>query len=149
MHLDKLKPVTEHSFDEYISDFYLKTSAERLIQLILECASNINSHVVIEQGERPPEDYTSSFIRAAEVGLITHELAEKLKGSGGMRNIIVHEYMDIDDKKIHGILPVAISHFKEYIRQVDDFLDRTEKAKQSPLNSFLIIEPMIWLTLFP
>lgn len=127
MYLDKLKPIANHTFNEYLADFYMKTSAERLIQLIVECASNINSHVVIESEQRPPEDYTSSFIKAADAGLITHELANKLKGSGGMRNIIVHEYMDIDDKKIYEILPIAISDYKEYIRQVDDFLDRMEK----------------------
>ena len=127
MYLDKLKPIADHTYDEYISDFYMKTSAERLIQLIVECASDINSHVVLESGQRPPEDYTSSFIRAAEVGLINHELANKLKGSGGMRNIIVHEYLDIDDRKIYEILPIAISDYKEYIRQVDDFLDRLEE----------------------
>ena len=127
MYLDKLKPIASHTFNEYLSDFYMKTSAERLIQLIVERASNINSHVVIESEQRPPEDYTSSFIKAADTGLITHELANKLKGSGGMRNIIVHEYMDIDDKKIYEILPIAISDYKEYIRQVDDFLDRMEK----------------------
>ena len=128
MYIDKLKPLSELAFTEYISDFYKKTSAERLVQLIVECASDINSHVVLESGQRPPEDYTSSFVRAAEVGLITHELAEKLKGSGGMRNIIVHEYTDIDDKKIYGILPKAISDFREYIRQSDDFLDSLENA---------------------
>jgi uncharacterized protein YutE (UPF0331/DUF86 family) len=124
MYLDKLKPITELSFSEYSSDFYKKTSAERLIQLTVECASDINNHVIIESEERPPEDYSSSFIRAAEVGLIDHALADRLKGSGGMRNIIVHEYMDVDDKKIYEILPTAISEFKEYIRQVDDFLDK-------------------------
>lgn len=127
MYLDKLKPIADHTYDEYISDFYMKTSAERLIQLVVECASDINSHVVLESGQRPPEDYTSSFIRAAEVGLINHELANKLKGSGGMRNIIVHEYLDIDDRKIYEILPIAISDYKEYIRQVDNFLDRLEE----------------------
>jgi len=35
--------------------------------------------------------------------------------------------MDIDAKKIYEILPIAISNYKEYIRQVDDFLDRMEK----------------------
>jgi uncharacterized protein YutE (UPF0331/DUF86 family) len=129
MYLDKLKPISEFTFKEYISDFYNKTSAERLIQLIVERASDINSHVVLESGQRPPEDYTSSFVRAADAGLITRELADKLKGSGGMRNIIVHEYMDIDDRKIYGILPKAISDFREYIRQSDDFLDRLEKTK--------------------
>lgn len=127
MYLDKLEPIANHTFNEYLSDFYMKTSAERLIQLIVECASDINSHVVIESEQRPPEDYTSSFIRASDAGLITHELANKLKGSGGMRNIIVHDYMDIDDKKIYEILPIAISDYKEYIRQVDDFLDKMEK----------------------
>lgn len=127
MYLDKLKPIADTTFDEYISDFYKKTSTERLIQIIVECASDINSHVVLESGQRPPEDYTSSFIRAAEVGLINHELASKLKGSGGMRNIIVHEYMDIDDRKVYEILPIAISDYKEYIRQVDDFLNKLEE----------------------
>lgn len=124
MYLDKLKPIAEHTFEEYRSDFYLKTSAERLIHLIVECASDINSHVVVESGQRPPEDYTSSFVRASEVGLITRELADKIKGSGGMRNILVHEYMEIDDKKVYSIIPDAISYYKEYIRQVDEFLEK-------------------------
>ncbi|MBS3817999.1 DUF86 domain-containing protein [bacterium] len=127
MYLDKLKPIADSTFNEYVSDFYKKTSAERLIQLIVEWASDINTHVVLESGERPPEDYTSSFLKAAEVGLIDQELANKLKGSGGMRNIIVHEYMDIDDRKVYGTLSIAFSDYKEYIRQVDDFLDKLEK----------------------
>jgi uncharacterized protein YutE (UPF0331/DUF86 family) len=123
MFLEKLKPIAAKNYEEYIADFYLKTSAERLIQLIVECASDVNNHVVLEMNERPPEDYTSSFLRAADVGLISRELAERLKGSGGMRNIIVHEYMDIDDRKVYGSLKQAISGFKEYIRQVDTFLE--------------------------
>ena len=69
----------------------------------------------------------SSFIVAAEIGLITRALADKIKGSAGMRNILVHEYLDIDDEKVYKILPTAISDYKEYIRQVDKFLDRLEK----------------------
>jgi uncharacterized protein YutE (UPF0331/DUF86 family) len=127
MYLEKLKPIADSTYKEYISDFYKKTSAERMIQLIVECASDINTHVILESGERPPENYSSSFIKAAEVKLINNELANKLKGSGGMRNIIVHEYMEIDDKKVYEVMPTAISDYKEYIRQVYDFLDRLEK----------------------
>jgi len=124
MYLDKLKPIAEHTLEEYLSDFYLKASAERLIQLIVDCASDINNHVVVEMGQRPPEDYASSFIRASETGMLTAELANRLKGSGGMRNILVHEYLDIDDEKVYKALPIALSDFKEYIRQVDNFLDK-------------------------
>jgi uncharacterized protein YutE (UPF0331/DUF86 family) len=124
MYLDKLAPLVKHTLNEYLSDFYLKSSTERLIQLIVECASDINNHVVVESGQRPPEDYTSSFIRAAEAGLIKRDLADRIKGSGGMRNIIVHEYMDIDDEKVFKTLPIALADYKEYIRQVDQYLDK-------------------------
>ena len=126
-YLEKLGPIIKRTFQEYLSDFYMKTSAERLIQLIVECATDINNHVVVESGSKPPEDYGSSFLRAAEAGLISRELADKIKGSAGMRNIIVHEYMDIDDEKVYKTLPLAVSEYHEYIRQVDQFLDRLEK----------------------
>jgi uncharacterized protein YutE (UPF0331/DUF86 family) len=124
MYLDKIRPIAKHTLEEYLSDFYLKASAERLIQLIVECASDINNHVVVEMGQRPPEDYASSFLRASEVGLLTDKLANRLKGSGGMRNILVHEYMDIDDEKVFGVLSTLLSDFKEYMRQVDNFLEK-------------------------
>src|SRR3989338_1165034 len=118
MYLERLSPITKKTFNEYLSNSMYKDSTERLIQLIVECASDINNHAVVESGKRPPEDYTSSFTRAAEVGLISHDLAQKIKGAGGMRNIIVHEYMDIDDEKVYKTLPIAISDFKEYLLQV-------------------------------
>ena len=123
MYLEKLRPIAARSFQDYLSDQYLKYSAERLVQLIVECASDVNNHVVVERGSRPPEDYTSSFLRAAEAGLINRELADRIKGSGGMRNIIVHQYMEIDDEKVYQTLPLAIKDYQEYIKQADDFLD--------------------------
>lgn len=126
MYLEKLKPILEHTYDEYLKDPYFKYTAERLIQLIVECASDINNHVVVEKNKRPPEDYTSSFTKAAEVGLISYELANQIKGSAGMRNILVHEYMDIDDEKVYKTLPVAIKDYKEYIKQVDIYIDGLE-----------------------
>lgn len=127
MYLERLRPISQKSLEEYKSDFYLKSSAERLIQLIVECASDINNHVVVETKNRPPEDYSISFVKAAEVGLISMELAEKLKPSGGMRNILVHEYMDIDDEKVYKVIPLAIKDYKEYIKQADAFIDRLDK----------------------
>ncbi len=124
MYLEKLRPISQKTLQEYESDFYLKSSTERLIQLIVECATDINNHVVVETGNRPPEDYTVSFIKAAETGLISRELAEKLKGSAGMRNILVHEYMDIDDEKVYSAIPLALKDYKEYIKQVDGFIEK-------------------------
>ncbi len=126
MYLDKLSPVAKKSLKEYLKEDYVRFSTERLIQLIVECATDINNHVVVETGHRPPEDYRSSFIKAAETGLITTQLAAKIQGSAGMRNIIVHEYMDIDHQLVFKIIPVALRHYREYIKQVNAFLGRTK-----------------------
>jgi len=127
MYLDKLRAVPAKKIEEYKADFYLKSSTERMIQLIVECAIDINNHVVVETNNRPPEDYSVSFVRAAETGLITRELAERLKGSAGMRNILVHEYMDIDDEKVYTALPMAIRDYQEYIQRVEKFVEELEK----------------------
>lgn len=126
MYLEKLNPISQKSLKDYISDFYLKSSAERLIQLIVECATDINNHIVVETKNRPPEDYSISFIKAAEVGLISMELAQRLKASGGMRNILVHEYMDIDDEMVYKTLPLAVKDYKQYIKEVEKFIEKLE-----------------------
>lgn len=126
MYLEQLSPIGEKTFVEYQTNSYLKYTAERLIELIVECAIDINSHVVVEMKKRPPEDYTGSFIKAAEVGLISRELADKLKGSAGMRNILLHEYMEIDDRLVYESIPLALQGYKEYIKQVDAFVDKQE-----------------------
>jgi uncharacterized protein YutE (UPF0331/DUF86 family) len=127
MYLDKLRPLAAKNYREYCDDFYLKSSAERLVQLVVECATDINNHVVVETGNRPPEDYSVSFLRAADVGLISRSLADRLKGSAGMRNVLVHEYMEIDDSVVHRALPMTIEGFSEYLKQVEEFLEKSEK----------------------
>lgn len=127
MYLDRLAPFGKKSLNEYLADDYLKFSAERLIQLIVECAVDINNHVVVENQERPPEDYRSSFKRAADVKMISPELAKNLQGSASLRNILVHEYMEIDDKIVLESVSLILQYYPEYLREVDQFLQTIER----------------------
>jgi len=125
-YLTRLSPLAQKTLNEYKNDDYLRFSTERLIELIVECAVDVNNHVVVEAGNRPPEDYTTSFSRAAETGLISRDLADKLKGSAGMRNVLVHEYMDIDDEMVFRSIPLALDGFKEFIKQAERFIEKLE-----------------------
>ena len=127
MYLQKLEPIARKTLKEYLGDDYLRFSTERLIQLIVECAADINNHVVVETGKHPPEDYRSSFIKAAEAGLITRKLAEHLQGSAGMRNVLVHEYMDIDNKLVFEAVNLTQKYYREYLKQVNSFIMKGEK----------------------
>ncbi|MBI5024329.1 MAG: DUF86 domain-containing protein [Candidatus Omnitrophica bacterium] len=126
-YLERLDPVAKKSLKVYLSEDYLRFSTERLIQLVVECATDINNHVVVETQNRPPEDYRTSFVKAAEVGLITLELAKKIQGSAGMRNILVHEYMDIDHTMVFAAVPKTLKYYRQYLKQVNRFLEKAER----------------------
>ncbi|MDI6732064.1 MAG: DUF86 domain-containing protein [Candidatus Margulisbacteria bacterium] len=122
--LIELKQVEQIPFETYRKDKKTKGYTERLLQLIVEAASDINDHITVSLGKRPPEDYKTSFRHAAEAKLILNELAEELEKSAGMRNILVHEYMKIDDQIVYSTIPLAIKHYTEYVKQVNAFLKK-------------------------
>ena len=128
-YLERLVPLGKKTFKEYKDDPYLRFSVERLIQLIVECATDINNHVVVESGQKPPEDYRSSFVKAADAGLIKLPLARQLEGSAGMRNILVHEYMEIDDRIVFKAIPLTLKYYRRYLKAVYDFTEKIEKSK--------------------
>ena len=121
-YLTQLEVVASKSLDEYKEDHFYRYSTERLIQLIVECAIDINNHIVVESEKKPPEDYRSSFSGVSRLGVITQDLLDKIKGSASLRNILVHDYMDIDDDIVYQSIPQTVSSYHEYMRQVFAFL---------------------------
>jgi uncharacterized protein YutE (UPF0331/DUF86 family) len=120
--LRELEKVKTASFEEYKSNPAIKRSCERLIQLIVEVAADINSNIVIGLKDLPPKDYYDTFIKASEVKLISSDLSKRLAPWAGLRNRIVHEYAEIKDRLVFEKVEPTIENFGEYIRQVGKFI---------------------------
>ncbi len=118
--LEKVKP---YSFEDYDSSPAIKRSCERLIQLIVETAADINSSVIVALKDFPPKDYYDTFIKAGEVGLIPPDLSKKLAPWAGLRNRLVHEYAQIKNKLVFEKVEPTIKSFTEYIREVERFIE--------------------------
>ena len=52
------------------------------------------------------------------LGLIDHDLAERLAPSAGLRNVLVHAYVDLDLARLVAAVPLASEQYAEYVRQV-------------------------------
>ena len=94
--LAALKPIETIAEEEYIRDIYKRKATERLLQELIEAAIDINSHIIVQTGNTAPDDYYESFIKAGELGIIPSTLAERLAPSAGLRNRLVHEYVDVN-----------------------------------------------------
>lgn len=121
-YIQELKTFSNIAFEEYKTAFIKKRAVERLILLLVEVATDINSYVIVEIGKNPPTDYYDSFIKAIEIGLISKQLGEKLAPSAGLRNRLVHEYDEIKDDIVFNSINDAIKLYTTFIKEVNDYL---------------------------
>lgn len=97
-------------------------AVERILTLLVDLAFASNSHVAVGLLGRAPDTYAESFALAAEAGMIDGELAAVLRPSVGMRNVLVHNYLDADQARVALAVPLAVEQYGDYVRQVATFL---------------------------
>ncbi|WP_433800011.1 type VII toxin-antitoxin system HepT family RNase toxin [Actinomycetospora sp. CA-084318] len=108
-------PVTAADLD---ADIRTALAVERALTLLVELAFAVNAHVAAAVLGRSPDSYAESFALAAEVGAIDAALAARLRPSAGMRNVLVHAYLEVDHEIVAASLPSAVTDYTEYSRQV-------------------------------
>ena len=122
-YLNRLRQFESVSLETYLNDFDQQLISERLIQLLVEAASDINTYLLVQLHQSTPSTYFDSYIKAGQQGIITRELAEQLAQSAGMRNILVHRYKDIDNQLVFSAIPEASRQYLLYIQQITNYLD--------------------------
>ncbi len=116
--LDELDRIGAVDVDRFARDFSTQLVVERIVSQLVDLAAGINTHVLTtETGESPP-DLRRSFTAVADTGLIDHDLAQRLAPSAGLRNVLVHAYVDLDLARLVAAVPLASEQYAEYVRQV-------------------------------
>jgi uncharacterized protein YutE (UPF0331/DUF86 family) len=99
--LDQFKAVERSTFVAESSQHDL---AERYLHLATEAAIDLANHIIADSGFETPESYRSTFAVLGSHGILEEDLCLRLQRWAGFRNILVHDYLDVD----HGITFDAI-----------------------------------------
>jgi uncharacterized protein YutE (UPF0331/DUF86 family) len=121
----ELKSLASISQDEYMANSIYRRAVERTLQLIVECATDINNMLLKMQGNKGATDYFNSFIDIAEENIIPMEFALKIAPSTGLRNILVHEYEAIDDDIVYYSISTCLECYLEYMDLINRYLKCT------------------------
>jgi uncharacterized protein YutE (UPF0331/DUF86 family) len=97
-------------------------AVERILTLLVDLALACNSAVASAVLGREPQTYEESFDLAARAGMITPELAAQLRPSAGMRNMLVHHCLDVDQAQVAMAVPRAPELYGAYAAQVAAFV---------------------------
>ena len=105
--------------EEFVKDLNTIRAAERNFELIVETASDINTHILLERGHKTPDTYKQSFVELKKEGVLTGELTERLVSSAKLRNILVHEYdFEEDYERFYAAAHAAVPAYREYIAAI-------------------------------
>jgi len=116
--LDDLESAGSVTVDRLRVDRMLRHGVERVLAQVVELAVSINGHIGATLVGRAPKDYRSSFDLAQEAGAIQPELVTRLQPSVGLRNVLTHDYVDIDLELVADAVGSARRDYADYVRQV-------------------------------
>lgn len=126
VHLDELEPLAGCTLDEYRSDHVRRYAVERLIELVVEYASDINRHVVEAAGAAPPQTYYSTFEEMGKLGVIPPETATRLGTTTGLRNRLVHGYEKVSHEIVYRSLGPLLQYYRQYVGRLDAYLSQQQ-----------------------
>ena len=98
-------------------DRLTRHAVERILTRLVDLAVSINSHVAGSAG-KTPSSYRESFHAAVAAGLINVDLAQRLAPSAGLRNVLTHDYVDIDLGLVAGAVTASRRDYGEYVTAV-------------------------------
>ena len=116
--LKKLEPFKAKEKGELLKDPYLQDIVERNLEVSAQAVIDIANRIISIEGLEKPRDYYEAIIRLGESGILPTEFAQHLAPIAGFRNILVHDYMDINwDEVYNNLLQLNdISHFTDIVK---------------------------------
>jgi uncharacterized protein YutE (UPF0331/DUF86 family) len=103
--------VEAHAF---VTDRPLQAQAERWTQVAVEACVDLAHHLIADRGWSTPATHRDTFRILATQGVLDEHLAERMAGWAGLRNILVHLYLDVDHGRLHEILRTELDDLSAY-----------------------------------
>lgn len=129
--LAKLEPLAEFSFDQVAKDPVKYGAVERYLERIVTRAIDVNRHVIarVGKGSESARTYEDTFLRLADLGVYTEKFAKEIAPSAGLRNVLVHEYDEVDPKKVLQSVGKALSQYAKYCDYLLKLIEKDKRHK--------------------
>src|SRR5258708_2298224 len=94
------------------------SSAERQLQVAIQAGIDIGNHVIADKDLGSAKDYKDIFRVLTKHKILSKPLSARLASMTGLRNVLVHDYLDIDLRIVYRILKKDLPDFEKFIAAV-------------------------------
>jgi uncharacterized protein YutE (UPF0331/DUF86 family) len=116
-YLEILNDLKKYSLEDFISTPEYYGSVERFLQLAIETTVDIGNHIVADLGLGEVNWYSDIAAILEEKNFISVDLREKWIRMVGFRNILVHDYLEVDREIVYEVLHNRLGDIEE-LKQV-------------------------------
>lgn len=121
-YLSKLQEFSQMDEKLFLSDHHYYWLAEHYLQLSIESILDVCRHIVVALNLKTPEDSRTLFNLLADAEVVPLDYAQKNSNMSGFRNRLVHEYSDIDRKKVYSYLVNYFSELEKFITIISSYV---------------------------
>ena len=121
-YLEILRAMQKYSVEEFLENPEHYGSAERFLQLAIEATIDIGSHIVSDLGLGQVNWYSDIAAILAEKNYISIDLREKWVRMIGFRDILVHDYLQVDLRIVYDVLQNRLTDLDELKESFTNFL---------------------------
>lgn len=122
--LTHLEKYGKMSYKEFSSDIEHIATAERLLQVSIEAMLDIGNHIIATAGFEEPKEYRDIFLILGRRNVLNNDLVKRTVDMVGLRNRLVHGYIEVDNKKLYKFVTNELNDFTEFIKQIYDYVHK-------------------------
>ena len=117
-HLDRIADKVGTNLQLFIRDVDRQDIVAFNLHLAVENCIDIAAHIISENGWGVPGSASEMFYLLEEKGFVESALTERMIKAVGLRNLIVHEYGDIDLKRLFTIVREDLNDLTVFLSTV-------------------------------
>lgn len=98
------------------------------LQLVIQVVLDIGNHILAAEGITVGA-YADIFVELARLKVIPEEFAHSVKGMAGLRNLLVHEYTEVEMARLVDILNNRLNDFRLFAVYIANYLALNRDSK--------------------
>jgi uncharacterized protein YutE (UPF0331/DUF86 family) len=117
-HMRRIREKRVVSLEEFLVDLDCQEIVLFNLQMAVQNCIDIAAHIISDEELGIASSTNEMFYILQENGYIRPELTENMVAAVGLRNLVVHEYGNIDLKQVYQIANQDIDDLEDFVRAI-------------------------------
>jgi uncharacterized protein YutE (UPF0331/DUF86 family) len=109
--------------NEFVADQTIVDAAKYRLLVAIEAAISICTHLSARLAGKAPATYAQCFEELVTAGIIDQELGGRLGRMARFRDLLVHDYGEVDDNRVWEILQSNLQDLDTYLSSVGEAIE--------------------------